>query len=603
MKKVGRLAAFLVGLRWAALLCGTLFVGLKSSTSPAGEIHALLWRHNTIFLLILFAFEFTISLLQSKACQDQFVGWIVVVSDILCGALAVFTWGSAFFLLACLIPILESFLISDPAGISVFLLDFFFLSFFLIQEQLSSATDATRLPARLLGGELFISFAIFWLFLLAKEQEYDVVRFRTKGEEEKKLLQGDLETSQKELDKLHRERLANQKEIDSLKSNAQTTLNSGKEEAQIHVQEALRGEEEAKRKLNDLLQEIEESRKERQNLNFLMETSGQMHESLQMEETLTAVVETLRKVLPSQTYIIFLIEEERKKQRLYTEIAASPYSDYFRNYNVELGEGVVGWVAREGEPAIIENSLLRTADGHEFTTLITSERSAIVAPMRKRDGSPLGVLYLGQSQPHAYSWQDVNVLLRFIPHIQTAISKSRRYHEAISQGILDPLTGLYNKAYLDERLAEEVKRASRYKLPIAMVLLQIDHYEKLAAELDEQALNQGIKEVSEMLKGYLRDVDVLARIGDDRFAFVLVQAEKASAVLISERIRLAIEMRMFGETGRRIKLTASIGVAGQSKTDAGKLDYMSAKTSLLAKCASGLQDAVSKGGNKTCLAA
>jgi len=428
------------------------------------------------------------------------------------------------------------------------------------------------------------------------------LRYRTKGEDEKKFLQGELETAQKDIDRIVREQLENRRELENTRVNAETSLESEQEQAAVKIEEALHREAEATSKLNDLLAEVEESRKERQNLNFLMETSGQMHESLQLNETLTTIVETLRKVLPSQTYLIFLTETDGKKDRLYTEISASPYADYFRNYSVDLGEGLVGWVAREGEPAIIENTSLRTADGHEFSTLITNERSAIVAPMFKKDGKPLGVIYLGQSEAHAYSWQDMNVLLRFIPHIQTAISKARRYHETVSQGFLDSLTALYNQAYFEERMMEETKRALRYKFPLSLILLEIDESEKLSTEVDEKQKNEIIKEISEMLKGYLRDVDVLARTAQMRFAIILVQAEKSNAVLIAERIRLAIEMRMFGESGKKIKLTSSIGVAGLPKQEAGKADPATAKTQLIDKSMASLQDSLSKGGNKTTLA-
>lgn len=603
MKKLARLSVFLIALRWAALFWGTLFVGLKAGGTHTGSVHSLLWQHNTLFIGLLFAFEIVLSILQMKAQREPSIAWTIAIADAVCGVFLIVGWGPEFFFLAALLPVLESFLISDFAGLGMIVASFIILAPFLIQETFSAGSDASKLPVRFLGGEFFISIAVFWLFLLAKEQEFDVERLQMKAQEEKKYLQGELETSQRELEKLLRERVATQNELENLKLNVQTSISTGEEEASAKIQKAERGEEEAQRKLSDFSAELEESRKERQNLNFLMETSGQMHESLQMDETLNAVVDTLRKVLPSQTYLIFLLEDQEKKQRLYTEIAASPYSDYFRNYNVELGEGVVGWVAREGSPAIIENASLRTADGHEFTTLITNERSAMVAPLLKKDGTPLGVIYLGQSQPHAYSWQDMNVLLRFIPHIQTALSKARRYHEAISQGILDSLTSLYNQAYFNERLAEEVKRASRYQLSLSLIYLEIDHFEKLASQVDENTVKQIVKEVSEMLKGYLREVDVLARIGEGKFAILLLQAEKSSAVLISERIRLAIEMRMFGEAGKKIKLTASIGVTGYVKAEVGKLDHSTAKSKLLSKCSQSLQEAISQGGNKTCMAA
>jgi len=590
VRTLPRLYAFLLGLRWATLAFGTFLLSAKPGIENFPS------RHLFVFIASFAAYQLAISVLQWKTRDKMVLEWAVVWSDVLCGILLVYLGGAGFFLAAVLIPIFEAFVLSDPGGIFVMIVDLIFLFPFAIQTQ--------QLGARLLGGEVLLCGLFFWLFLLVKNQELEVERWQKKGIEEKKFLEEEGESSQKEIERLYHELLGTKDQFESLKGNWQNSVDAKNEEANLRIKDARHNEEEADRKYNDLLAELEESRKERQSLNFLVETSGHMHESLQMEETLVTVVETLGKVLPSQTTLIFLVEEEGKNKKLYAEVAASPYSDYFRNYNVEFGEGVVGWVAQTNEPVIIENGSLRTADGLELTTLLTNEKSAIVAPMVKKDGSPLGVIYLGEPEPHAFSWQDVNVLLRFIPHIQTAIAKARKYHEAIAQGIIDSLTSLHNRTYFEERLTEEVKRAYRYKAPLSLIYLQIDHYDHLMTQFDESVLAETEKEVAEMLRGYLRGVDVLAYMGEGRFAILLVQAERTQAVLISERIRLALEMRVFGETGKqRVKLTASIGVSGYSKVDVMKMDYTTARASLLSKCETGLQEAISKGGNKTCMAA
>jgi len=119
MTKQTRLSFFLVGLRWATLIWGSLFVGLKAASVPAGSVHALLLHHNTMLLTGLFFFELVVSILQWKAPQDAMLGWTIAAADTVCGLLLVINWGASFFLLAGLIPVLESFLISDAAGIGV----------------------------------------------------------------------------------------------------------------------------------------------------------------------------------------------------------------------------------------------------------------------------------------------------------------------------------------------------------------------------------------------------------------------------------------------------------------------------------------------------
>lgn len=598
-KSSTRLLLFILGLRWCLVFLGMLIFSLKLSTQGQGSASIPL-QAPSFYLMILIVFEAIPSVLQWKLGSSKVIGSIAVLIDLACGVGLIYYFGSSFFLLATLLPICEGFMVSTGAGIVFAVLDLTPVFGFIASDLVSLFGNnqfTPQLAIRILASESLMAILVFWIFMVAKAGEQEVGKWQSKGTDEKKLLQSEVKKAEVETERLFRELLAAKKEVEELQARSQSSIDVEREEAETQIQQAHRTASDASQKLNEALKELSETQKERENLNFLVETSGEMHKSLQIEETLVTVVETLEKVLRSQTCIIFLLETEKGESKLYAEVAASPYADYFRNYSVKLGEGVVGWVAQEKEPAIIESGSLRTADGHEFTTLLTNEKAAIVAPMLKKDGTPLGVIYMGQQDARAYSWQDVNVLLRFVPHIQNAIATAMEYHEAVSQGIQDPVTGLYNNVYFEERLSEELKRAYRYQLPLSVILLEIDRYADHLAKMEEPVLNAVLTEIGEMLRGYLRDVDVLARVKDGKFAILLVQAERSNAVLIAERIRLAIEMRVFGESAKRkIKLTASEGVVGYPKDAAYRSD-------LLAKCEAGLKEAIANGGNKTCMAA
>ncbi len=157
------------------------------------------------------------------------------------------------------------------------------------------------------------------------------------------------------------------------------------------------------------------------------------------------------------------------------------------------------------------------------------------------------------------------------------------------------MTGLYNKVYFEERLSEEIKRAYRYSLPLALIFLELDQWKEKQKSLSEAEIKGILTEAGGFLKGYLRDVDVLARIGEGKFAIILLQAEKNNAILIADRIRLAMQMRAFGEEiKQKLHLTVSIGVSVYPKDAQYKSD-------LMAKCEKGLEQATAQGGNKTCM--
>jgi diguanylate cyclase (GGDEF)-like protein len=577
---------FFLALRFGALAAGFLLL-----TLPTLNI-----AFSGLFTISLLSFELILSLFQAKLKTG--LGYLIIGLDLIVGILLIKIFKAPFFLLAVFFPIVEGFYLSVSVGSIVSILELTGILIFLIPILMnfpSKSETARELSFHLIILQTVLGVIILILSFLTQSQEQEAHEIEDKRAEEEKKWKSSIKKAEAEIERLFRELFDAKKEVEGLRIQSQTSLNQEREDSQTMISDLQEQSEAALSRLNDLTQELENTRKERENLMFLLETSGEMHKSLVLEETLVSAVETIEKAIPSQTSVIFLAEDQEGQQKIYAEVAASIHSDYFRNYSVSYGEGVVGWVAQEKEPAIIENGSLLTTDGHELTTLISNEKSAVIAPLLKKDGTLLGIIYLGQAEPKAYSWQDVNVLLKFIPHIQNAIAKAKQYHDAISQGINDSMTGLYNKVYFEERLSEEIKRAYRYSLPLALIFLELDQWKEKQKSLSEAEIKGILTEAGGFLKGYLRDVDVLARIGEGKFAIILLQAEKNNAILIADRIRLAMQMRAFGEEiKQKLHLTVSIGVSVYPKDAQYKSD-------LMAKCEKGLEQATAQGGNKTCM--
>lgn len=586
---------FLLGLRWTAFILGVSFSRVPSLIAHDNFLANFLLKE-WFFSLALFAFfEGILSSLQRKTKESVGIAVTVVSADIIFGAFLAYLFGVSFFLLAALVPIAEAFLLFDSGGALVAVFDFLLVApltlqnFFVIQQKQEAAV--------FLLGQLLFGSLVFWLLAVTKRNESEIGQWKIKEEEEGKKLRAELQQAQSQLENLYRQHFAVQKQLDEVKAASESSLAEQQMQMEEEVKAARRREETAGRESGDLLQEMERGKEERESLNFLVETSSRIYASLHLEETFVAIVETLGQVIDSQTCLIFLVEQEGNKKILYPEVASTPYADYFRNYVVDFGEGVVGWVAREKETALIENGYRLTADGFEFKTLLENEKSAVVAPLLKNDGNLLGVLYLGQVESKAYSWEDVNVLLRFLPHIQTAIANAREYHDAVARGILDPVTGLPNRIYFEERLSEEIKRSYRYQFSLSLLFLKIDRFDNFQETLEEASLRNILKAAGELFRGYLRDADVLSVADPGKFGIILVQTDLSNAVLIAERIRLAVEMREFRDSRKeRIPLTVSIGVGGYPRDGEYKAD-------LLAKCEGGLKEAMTGGGNKTSHAA
>ncbi len=129
-------------------------------------------------------------------------------------------------------------------------------------------------------------------------------------------------------------------------------------------------------------------------------------------------------------------------------------------------------------------------------------------------------------------------------------------------GMVDPLTGAYNRRYFDQRLYEEVTRALRSGQPLCCMMLDVDHFKRINDVYGHGAGDAVLRELTAQIKEQLRTSDVMARYGGEEFAVLLAQTEIGGALAIAERIRQAVVAAPFAlEGGAELKVTLSLGVA------------------------------------------
>ena len=132
---------------------------------------------------------------------------------------------------------------------------------------------------------------------------------------------------------------------------------------------------------------------------------------------------------------------------------------------------------------------------------------------------------------------------------------------AMLVAVTDPLTGLYNRAYFHEALGVEFRRAQRYKHPMTLVLLDLDHFKQVNDNLGHTAGDQALREVSLRLRQTARSTDVVARHGGEEFAMILPETDLEHGLIAAERFRAAVDgATVEGARGGRRSLTISIGV-------------------------------------------
>jgi diguanylate cyclase (GGDEF)-like protein len=137
----------------------------------------------------------------------------------------------------------------------------------------------------------------------------------------------------------------------------------------------------------------------------------------------------------------------------------------------------------------------------------------------------------------------------------------------------DPVTGLPDARAFGTRLTEELARARRHGMPLAIVSIDLDHFAALNQRFGRTVGDEVLAEVALVLKLTLRESDYLARLGGDGFVVLLPEADAAPARRCAERVCRALEEHHFPRVSR---LTASAGVATSPRDGVEALELMNA---------------------------
>jgi diguanylate cyclase (GGDEF)-like protein len=134
--------------------------------------------------------------------------------------------------------------------------------------------------------------------------------------------------------------------------------------------------------------------------------------------------------------------------------------------------------------------------------------------------------------------------------------------ELQEQAITDPLTGLHNLRSLRELLPRELLRARRRDSPLAVIMIDVDHFKRVNDSLGHEAGDEVLKELGALFKKSIRGSDIACRYGGAEFAVVLADATSEGARRRAEDIRAAVKRVELKHGGKPIGgLTVSLGVA------------------------------------------
>jgi diguanylate cyclase (GGDEF)-like protein len=203
------------------------------------------------------------------------------------------------------------------------------------------------------------------------------------------------------------------------------------------------------------------------------------------------------------------------------------------------------------------------------TPLAPFERTLIARGARAMAAAPLlgqgvvhGALLFWSTLVTAFDREARRTIAMLVPHVANALVMASLVEEVEARSLTDPLTGLANRRWLEQRLDEELDRVRRYERPLCLAMLDIDHFKEVNDNLGHSAGDDALRRLASLLRAERRSTDLVCRYGGEELVLILPETLPDDAVSLADRIRRLAETGALGLHADGRPITVSIGVAG-----------------------------------------
>ena len=161
----------------------------------------------------------------------------------------------------------------------------------------------------------------------------------------------------------------------------------------------------------------------------------------------------------------------------------------------------------------------------------------------------------------AFRQEDARLFSSFCDLGTVALEHVALYQQTIELAITDGLTGLYVQRYYKERVRDEVFRALEHKLPLCLMMIDVDDFKNYNDRYGHLIGDKVLKAVAQVLRESVRTVDLVSRYGGEEFSVLLLKTPRAGAKIVAERILQKVEEQKIIVSQQATHVTVSIGLA------------------------------------------
>jgi diguanylate cyclase (GGDEF)-like protein/PAS domain S-box-containing protein len=306
--------------------------------------------------------------------------------------------------------------------------------------------------------------------------------------------------------------------------------------------------QEANLKLEAWVSELEQRTRE---MTLLNDMGDILRACFTLDEAYNVIVRVAQQIFPVQVGALYVIAPSRSSVE-----SVAMWGDS------ALAERVFSpqecWALRRGRLHWVENAQSGLICKH---VRHLPEDGYLCIPMMAQSEA-IGVLHLMQPDKVKMTETKQRMAVTMSEHIAMALSNLKLHETLRSQSIRDPLTGLFNRRFMEESLELEIRRASRNQRPLGMIMIDLDHFKYFNDNFGHEAGDLLLKELGGLLRANIRGEDVACRYGGEEFTLILPEGNSTVTKQRAEFYKEAIQRLDVHYRGRPLgRVTASMGVA------------------------------------------
>jgi diguanylate cyclase (GGDEF)-like protein/PAS domain S-box-containing protein len=352
------------------------------------------------------------------------------------------------------------------------------------------------------------------------------------------------------------------------------------------IEEALH---KANEKLTHWVNDLELRNREAKLLNDMGELLQSCHS---IEDAYDVIGQFGERMFEQQSGALYIINNSRNLMEMVTSWGVQ--EDYMIGERVSKPDDC--WALRRGRVYQFTHPEDRLRCKHMSKNLLVPEKETnfypyICVPMIAQ-GETLGMMHVRFDEKRS---DEVRQMVIAVAERAAMSLANLKLSETLrAQAVRDPLTGLFNRRYMEETLEREIRRAIRYQRPLGVIMLDIDHFKQFNDTFSYAAGDTLLRELGTVLKNNLRADDVTCRYGGEEFVLILPESSLEDTARRAENLREACKNMQVQHRGQALGLvTISLGVAAYPEHGESAEDLLRAVDTALHSSKSGGRDCVS----------